>query len=79
MLTAMTDAAAAADSATPPTAPHPEWERRVEDLWEGFGDHPPAAFLARAEALAAELPPGGTRTSCELPARRAARPPRRDA
>lgn len=42
------------------------WERRIEELWSSFDDHAPADFLARAEALAAELPPGDAVALYEL-------------
>ncbi|HEX5565634.1 MAG TPA: tetratricopeptide repeat protein [Streptomyces sp.] len=44
----------------------PQWEQRVEELWAAFDDHEPADFLARAEALVAELPPGDAAALFEL-------------
>lgn len=34
------------------------WEARVEALWESFEDHAPEDFVAKIDALVAELPPG---------------------
>ena len=36
----------------------PAWERRSAELWKAIEDYDEAAFLARVEALAAELPAG---------------------
>lgn len=33
------------------------WEQRVADLWKGFDDYEPDAFVAQIDALALELPP----------------------
>ena len=34
----------------------PDWEQRAAKLWAGFDEHDPAEFLAKVDALAAELP-----------------------
>ncbi len=34
------------------------WEYRIAELWVALDAHEPADFLAKIEALAAELPPG---------------------
>jgi hypothetical protein len=38
-----------------------DWEARVAALWTAFDDHDPDDFVARVEALAAELPEGDAR------------------
>lgn len=35
-----------------------DWEKRVADLWAAIDEHDDAQFIARMDALAAELPPG---------------------
>lgn len=44
----------------------PEWEKRVADLWATIDDHQSSAFLARVQALTAELPPGNAIALFEL-------------
>lgn len=36
------------------------WEKRLADLWHGFDDEEPDRFVARVDALVAELPPGSS-------------------
>ncbi|MEV3926570.1 tetratricopeptide repeat protein [Actinomadura coerulea] len=48
------------------TTPAPEWERRMAGLWDAFDDHEPADFLAKVQALTAELPPGDAVGEYEL-------------
>ena len=43
-----------------------DWEHRIADLWAAFDHHDPAEFLAMAEALTAELPPGDANALFEL-------------
>jgi hypothetical protein len=43
----------------------PDWEQRVTNLWAAFDKHEPADFLARAEALASELPADDARALFE--------------
>jgi tetratricopeptide (TPR) repeat protein len=42
-----------------------EWEQRVADLWTSFDDHSEDEFLARMEALVAELPADSARAAFE--------------
>jgi tetratricopeptide (TPR) repeat protein len=42
-----------------------EWEQRVADLWASFDDHSEDEFLARMEALVAELPADSARGAFE--------------
>ena len=35
-----------------------DWDARIEDLWSRFDDYDEDAFVARVEALAAELATG---------------------
>ena len=48
------------------TEPDPAWEQRMAGLWATIDDLDPGAFLARVEALAAELPPGDAVAAFEL-------------
>ena len=48
------------------TMTQPRWERRIKELWAAFDDHEPADFLAKVEALTAELPPGDAVALFEL-------------
>ncbi|MEO3828026.1 tetratricopeptide repeat protein [Actinomadura sp. B10D3] len=43
-----------------------DWERRIADLWASFDDHESAAFLAKVEELAGELPPGDAVAEYEI-------------
>ena len=49
-----------------PTEPGPEWEQRIAELWAAMDDHDPADFLARVQALTAELPAGNAIALFEL-------------
>ncbi|HEV8651905.1 MAG TPA: tetratricopeptide repeat protein [Actinomycetes bacterium] len=46
--------------------PAPAWEQRIADLWAAIDDLDPTDFLARVEALAAELPSGNAIALFEL-------------
>ncbi len=44
----------------------PSWDERMAALWSAIDDYDEAGFLARVEALAAELAPGDPRAPFEL-------------
>ncbi|TYK42972.1 tetratricopeptide repeat protein [Actinomadura decatromicini] len=44
----------------------PDWERRIDELWDTFDEYEPDEFLAKVKELAGELPDGDATAQYEL-------------